>query len=139
MNQEELFALLDRFERGSCTQLKLSMKDVSLELSKLGSAVQAAPAARAGAPAAAAPAEAPEGCVVTAPLVGTYYAAPGPDQPPFVKVGDRVEKGRTLCLLEAMKMMSEVPAPCDLEVEALLCENGQMVEFGAPILRYREL
>ena len=63
---------------------------------------------------------------MTAPLVGTYYAAPGPEQPPFVKAGDRVKKGETLCLIEAMKMMSEVPAPCDCVIDAVLKENGEL-------------
>jgi biotin carboxyl carrier protein len=74
---------------------------------------------------------------VTAPLVGTFYAAPAPDQPPFVKKGDRVIKGQTLCLLEAMKMMSEIPAPCDCVIEEVLKDDGALAAFGDPLIRYR--
>ena len=89
------------------------------------------------APAAApAPREA-DGEAITAPLVGTFYAAPAPDQPPFVKVGDRVKKGQTVCLIEAMKMMSEVPAPCDCVIESVCKTNGELVAFGEPLLRYK--
>ncbi len=135
MTKEEIFALMDRFEAGTCACLRLSTGDMTLELTKGG----AAPARPAGESAPAAPSPAPKaaGEVVTAPLVGTYYAAPGPDREPFVRVGDRVAKGETLCLLEAMKMLSEVPAPCDLVVEELLRTDGELVEFGAPLLRYR--
>ena len=72
-----------------------------------------------------------------APMVGTFYAASAPEQPPFVKVGDRVRKGQPVCLLEAMKMMSEIPAPCDCEITAVLKENGALVSFGEPLFRYQ--
>lgn len=74
---------------------------------------------------------------MTAPLVGTYYAAPGPEQPPFVKAGDRVKKGETLCLIEAMKMMSEVAAPCDCEILQILKSNGDLAAYGETLFRYR--
>ena len=74
---------------------------------------------------------------MTAPLVGTFYAAPAPEKPPFVQVGDRVKKGDTLCLIEAMKMMSEIPAPCDCVIEAVLKASGDLVSFGEPLLRYK--
>ena len=79
----------------------------------------------------------PEGDAITAPMVGTFYAASAPEQPPFVKVGDRVRKGQPVCLLEAMKMMSEIPAPCDCEITAVLKENGALVSFGEPLFRYQ--
>lgn len=139
MTNEEIFALMDRFERGACATFKLTMKDFSLELGKaVASAPNPAPLAAPAPVAAAAPApEKPEGLFVTAPLVGTYYASAAPDQPPFVKAGDKVKKGQTVCLMEAMKMMSEVPAPCDLIVEELLRSDGELVAFGDAILRYR--
>ena len=61
-----------------------------------------------------------------------------PTQPPFVQVGDKVQKGQTVCLMEAMKMMSEVKAPCDCVIEAILQEDGALVSFGDPLIRYRE-
>ena len=139
MTNQEIYDLIACFERSSLQTLRLSRQDFSIELSRGGSAA-AAPAAPAAmtAPAAvsAAPREA-DGEAITAPLVGTFYAAPAPDQPPFVSVGDRVKKGQTVCLIEAMKMMSEVPAPCDCIIEEVLKANGDLVSFGEPLFRYR--
>ena len=94
-------------------------------------------AAAAPAASAAAPAPAEELPAITAPLVGTFYAAPAPDQAPFVLPGDRVSKGQTVCLIEAMKMMSEVPAPCDCVIEEVLKAGGKLVSFEEPLFRYR--
>ena len=74
--------------------------------------------------------------VSPAPLVGTFYAAPAPEQPPFVSVGDKVAKGQTVCLLEAMKTMIEVPAPCDCVIAAILKANGDLAAFGEALMRY---
>ena len=70
--------------------------------------------------------------------MGTFYAASAPDAEPFVKVGGKVKKGQTVCLMEAMKMMNEVHAPCDCTIEAILQEDGALVSFGDPLIRYRE-
>ena len=138
MTNQEIYDLIACFERSSLQTLRLSRQDFSIELSR-GGAAAAAPAAPAAMPAPAAapaPREA-DGEAITAPLVGTFSAAPAPDQPPFVKVGDRVKKGQTVCLIEAMKMMSEVPAPCDCIIEAVLKDNGELAAFGEPLLRYK--
>ena len=144
MELSDIFALMDRFERGSIQRFELEQEDLRLVLDKTVPAavlpVQATPAPLAQPAAPAAPEEAPaqsEGPVVKAPLVGTFYAASAPEQPPFVKVGDRVRKGQPVCLLEAMKMMSEIPAPCDCEITAVLKENGALVSFGEPLFRYQ--
>ena len=90
--------------------------------------------------ASAAPAAVPEkkeeAPAVTAPLVGTFYAAPAPEQPPFVTPGDQVKKGQTVCLLEAMKTMIEVPAPCDCVIGEMLKANGELAAFGEALMRY---
>lgn len=140
MTNQEIFELMARFDQSGITSFKLTTKDVTLELVK-GAAAPAAPSpvlptAPAAAPAAA-PAQ-PEGPCITAPLVGTFYAASAPDAEPFVKVGDKVKKGQTVCLMEAMKMMNEVQAPCDCVIEAVLQEDGALVSFGDPLIRYRE-
>ena len=70
-------------------------------------------------------------------MVGTFYAGPSPDEDPFVKVGQEVLTGQTLAIVEAMKMMSEIPAPCDCEITAVLKENGALVSFGEPLFRYQ--
>ena len=133
MTNQELKELISCFEGSSLQSMKLSTQEFTIELSRGGVPASAAPVA------AAAPAPAPEadGKVVTAPLVGTFYAAPAPEKPPFVRAGDRVKKGDTLCLIEAMKMMSEIPAPCDCVIEAVLKESGELVSFGEPLLRYK--
>ena len=94
----------------------------------------AVPAARE----AAAEEAADTGLYIEAPLVGTFYAAPSPGADPFVRPGDRVARGQTVCLLEAMKMMSEVKAPCDCVIEAVLPQDGALVSFGEALIRYRE-
>ena len=134
MTNQEIYDLMDRFQRSSIHSMKLSTQDVTIELAKAPVAavpVQAAPAADVQAPAQ------PELPAISAPLVGTYYAAPAPDQAPFVAVGDRVKKGQTVCLIEAMKMMSEVPAPCDCVIEEVLKANGDLASFGEPLFRYK--
>ena len=137
MTHQELNDLLARFEGRSLSKLQLSTQEFTIEMERAVSA-PAAPVIPAAAAAPAAPVSAePEGDAITAPMVGTFYTAPTPDQPPFVQVGDRVKKGDPLCLLEAMKMMSEVTAPCDCEITAVLKENGALVSFGDGLFGYR--
>ena len=137
MTNQELNDLLARFEGSSLSKLKLSTQEFTIEMERAVSA-PAAPVIPAAAAAPAAPVSAePEGDAITAPMVGTFYTAPTPDQRPFVQVGDRVKKGDPLCLLEAMKMMSEVTAPCDCEITAVLKENGALVSFGDGLFGYR--
>ncbi|MBB3261343.1 acetyl-CoA carboxylase biotin carboxyl carrier protein [Paraburkholderia bannensis] len=100
-----------------------------------GAPMAAAPAAQAGeaaAPAAAAPA-APQGHVVTSPMVGTFYRAPSPGADPFVQVGDTVKEGQTLCIIEAMKLLNEIESDVAGVVKEILVENGQAVEYGQPL------
>lgn len=140
MTNQEIFDLMDRFERSSLQSMKLSKEGFSLELNRASAAAPSAAVIPAAAPApssAPAPAAPADGHVIAAPLVGTYYATPAPDQPPFVAVGDTVKKGQTVCLIEAMKMMSEVPAPCDCVIEEVLKASGELVAFEEPLFRYR--
>lgn len=76
-----------------------------------------------------------QGCVLTSPLVGTFYAASAPDNPPFVQPGQRVRKGETVCIVESMKVMNEIPAEQDGVVAEILVENGAPVEYGQPLIR----
>ena len=103
---------------------------VSAPLTPVESAVEEAPV----------PAEttvAPEGDVVESPLVGVAYLAAGPDKPAFVTVGDSVKKGQTLVIIEAMKVMNEIPAPKDGVVTEILVSNEEMVEFGKGLVRIK--
>ncbi len=135
MTNPEIFELMDRFEQSSLRSLKLSTPGFSLEMDR-ENAVPAVPAPASAPAPAAVPAPGEEAGTINAPLVGTFYAAPAPDQPPFAPAGARVSKGQTVCLLEAMKMMSEVPAPCDCVIKEVLKADGQLAAFGEPIFRY---
>ena len=139
MDKQEIFDLMARFEAGTATRMKLTWGEGSLELEKGGApAAAAAPAAPAPVQPAQAEPQQSEGLCVTAPLVGTFYPAPQPGAEPFVKPGQAVRKGQTVGLLEAMKMMSEVQAPCDCVIEEILVQDGTLVSFGEPLVRYRE-
>lgn len=134
MTNQEIYELIARFDSSTLHSLRLTRGDFSIELGR-GSAGTPAPAARGE---DTAPPPAPQsGETISAPLVGIFYAAPAPDRPPFVSAGDRVEKGQTVCLIEAMKMMSEVPAPCDCVIEEVVKANGELVSFGEPLFRCR--
>ena len=142
MDLESIYELMERFERSSLTGLELEQNGTRLKLDKT---VAVAAASAVQTPAAPAPqSEAQngtqdEGEYIKAPLVGTFYAAAGPDAEPFVKVGDQVKKGQTVCILEAMKMMSEIPAPMDCVIEEILVENGSLAGYDAPLFRVRRV
>ncbi|HJV36407.1 acetyl-CoA carboxylase biotin carboxyl carrier protein [Geomonas sp.] len=93
-----------------------------------------APAAAAAAPAAPAAAArsaaAEEGDAVTSPIVGTFYRAPAPDAPPYVEVGQIVEKGEVLCIVEAMKLMNEIEAEYRCKIVRIVKQNAEPVEYG---------
>ena len=141
MELQELYALMDRFSASGLSALEWQEGESRVSLRRELTAVP--PASPAPVPAVpAAPGEearAEEGEVVSAPLVGVFYAAPAPGEAPFAAPGDQVKKGAALCLIEAMKMMSEVPAPADCVVEAVLASDGEAVGFGAPLFRIRRV
>jgi len=99
-------------------------------------APQTAPQAGSG-PAQPAPAAAPDEHIIKSPIVGTFYAGPSPDAGPYVRVGDFVEAGQTVCIIEAMKLMNEIEAEIGGEVARVLVENGQPVEYGEPLFALR--
>lgn len=87
----------------------------------------------------AAPEDVEEELNIQSPIVGTFYSAPGPTLPAYVKVGDTVKAGSTVCIIEAMKMMNEIVAEFDCEISAILVSNEQKVEYGQPLFRVRKL
>ncbi|GLZ11429.1 hypothetical protein Acsp04_16640 [Actinomadura sp. NBRC 104425] len=132
---------------GPLARLAVSAGDCSFEIT-WGPAEGPAPrgadgeAAAAGAvPAPAGPADpadaAEELATCTAPLVGTFYRSPAPGEPPFVEVGDRVEAGQPVGIVEAMKLMNEIPAECSGEVVDVVVPDAAPVEFGQPLVRIR--
>ena len=106
-----------------------------------------APVAAAPTPVAPVPVAAPvavaapsdKGEVITSPIVGTFYSSPSPESDPYVKVGSVVEKGQTLCIVEAMKLMNEIEAEFKCKVVEILGENAKPVEYGAPLFRGERL
>jgi len=96
-------------------------------------AAQAVPAAPAAAPAAPAAPAVPQGHVVKAPMVGTFYRAPNPGASPFVEVGQSVKEGEPLCIIEAMKLLNEIEADKSGVIKEILVENGEPVEYGQPL------
>jgi acetyl-CoA carboxylase biotin carboxyl carrier protein len=88
----------------------------------LGSGIEAAPIPKA-----------PEGNIVTSPMVGTFYRAPGPGKPAFVELGQTVKSAEPVCIIEAMKLLNEIEAGFDGTIREILVENGQPVEFGQPL------
>lgn len=130
---EDLIALFDHVagKTPDYARIELVKGDVRLVVER-GAAVAAAPATSVALPpvvATAAP-NAKDTIIVKSPIVGTFYAAPAPDAPPFASVGQRVKKGQVLCIIEAMKMMNEIESDADGAVSRVLVENGALVEYG---------
>ncbi|OGF52858.1 MAG: acetyl-CoA carboxylase, biotin carboxyl carrier protein [Candidatus Fraserbacteria bacterium RBG_16_55_9] len=151
MEVEEIKALVELFERSTLTELLLERGETRLLLKRQapGGPVQASistssPPSAAAAPAKPMDANAPlptkaeplplSGYIIKAPLVGTFFRRPSSDEDPYVEVGDRVEVGTTLCLIEAMKVMNEVRAERAGTVKEILVENGKPVDYGQALM-----
>lgn len=139
---EEIKELIDKVSQSGIALVELEDQDFKLKIkgreAAPGPQSPGAPSPAAPAPAApqAAPAPAaPAGEAVTAPIVGTFYAASAPDKPPLAPVGKQVKKGDVLFIIESMKLMNEVLAERDGQITEVLVENGSPVEFGQPVLR----
>ena len=139
MELQELYDLMERFARSGLTELDWRKKDEQITLRRSAApAVQGAPVSAAE-HASVAPAPAEEGDLIKSPLVGAFDAAPAPGEAPFAAPGKQVKKGEPLCLIEAMKMMSEVPAPADCVVVEVLARDGEPVGYGDPLFRIRKV
>lgn len=139
MELKTLFQLMDRFSRSDLSTLEWHQGEDAVVLKReMTAAVPATvPVVQTLVPSPSAASAEDDVELVTAPMVGTYYAASSPDEAPFVTVGQKVSKGDVLCIIEAMKMMSEITAQYDGVVVEILAENGHAVGFGAPLLRLR--
>lgn len=142
MDFKQIKALMKEFDESGLSKFEVKEKDFDLKFEKATIATSvAAPVAVAAAPVApaattAAPAAAAvelEGDMILSPMVGTFYASPSPDSPPFVKVGDTVSKGQPLAILEAMKIMNEIEAEFNCKIIKVLVEDGQAVEYDMPL------
>lgn len=161
MNLNDIKDLMTQFDQSSLREFSYKNGTDELQFSKNEArpvpevATQVAPAPVLATPSPVAPTSAPaetvaeevpapaeasvasEGNLVESPLVGVVYLAAGPDKPTFVTVGDSVKKGQTLVIIEAMKVMNEIPAPKDGVVTEILVSNEEMVEFGKGLVRIK--
>ncbi|CAG5685495.1 acetyl-CoA carboxylase [Streptococcus pneumoniae] len=161
MNLNDIKDLMTQFDQSSLREFSYKNGTDELQFSKNEArpvpevATKVAPAPVLATPSPVAPTSAPaetvaeevpapaeasvasEGNLVESPLVGVVYLAAGPDKPAFVTVGDSVKKGQTLVIIEAMKVMNEIPAPKDGVVTEILVSNEEMVEFGKGLVRIK--
>ena len=161
MDLRKLKTILELFENSNVAELEICEGEDRVRLSRNAppGAVAAAPSRPSGAEfhpdpspsgipagagsgdrtvgsgesAGAGAAEAESGTTVNSPMVGTFYRSASPDRPPFVSEGKRVEKGETLCIIEAMKLMNELPSPVSGVVRRVVPGNGEPVGFGDPL------
>ena len=145
MDIRKVKKLIELLDESGIAEIEITEGEESVRISRYAPGVAAAPApvamaaplAAAPAPVAApaAPAEPEEdGFEVTAPMVGTFYAASSPGAAPYVQVGDRVNEGDTLCIIEAMKMMNQIEAEVSGAVKSIRLQNGEPVEFGQTMI-----
>jgi acetyl-CoA carboxylase biotin carboxyl carrier protein len=146
MDLRKLKTLIELVESSGIAELEISEGEERVRITRTGmqaaamQQVYAAPPPVAAAPAAAAPAApaaaqppAVEGHVIKSPMVGSFYRSASPGAKPFVDVGQSVNAGDTLCIIEAMKLLNEIETDKAGVVKAILVENGQPVEFGQPL------
>jgi acetyl-CoA carboxylase biotin carboxyl carrier protein len=151
MDIRKVKKLIELLDESGIAEIEITEGEESVRISRYAQGAPAAPAApapvaiAAPAPAAAAPAPAQasapapveadeEGFLVTAPMVGTFYAASSPGAAPYVQVGDRVNEGDTLCIIEAMKMMNQIEADVSGVVKSIRVQNGEPVEYGQTLI-----
>jgi len=156
MNQKQIFELMEKFKECKLGALiletegfKISLENDRTNLMPVANQSTAAPIHSSASPGAAIGSEsaaAPdsEGIadedgneIITAPIVGSFYRSPGPDSPPFVEEGSVISTGDSICIIEAMKIMNKLEAEFACEIVRVLAENGQMVEYGAPLFEVR--
>jgi acetyl-CoA carboxylase biotin carboxyl carrier protein len=156
VNLKDLKKLIDMMRKAELTEVDVEQEGIKIKLRKGAApemsipAVAVAPAAVAVAPAAApapapvaapapapaaapAAAPAPSGVTITAPMVGTFYRAASPEAAPYVSEGTVIEPGKTVCIIEAMKLMNEIKAEVKGKIIKVLVENAQPVEYGQPL------
>jgi len=140
MDIRKVKKLIELLEESDLAEIEISEGDDSVRISRYSQTAAPAPIAPTAAPmapvtdaAADKPAPQPDGTVINAPMVGTYYASPAPGAKPFLQVGSEVQVGDVLCIIEAMKMMNQIEAEIAGRVVSVLVENGDPVEFGQPL------
>jgi acetyl-CoA carboxylase biotin carboxyl carrier protein len=147
MDIKEIKAVLDLCKKQDVAEFELKTKDFEIKLKRgndTGGGVPAqevvnvpalAPAVVPAAAAAPAPAAAPEGPMIKAPMIGTFYRAPSPESANYVEVGDKVTADSVVCIIEAMKVMNEIKAEVSGTIAEILVDNSKPVEFDQPLFR----
>jgi acetyl-CoA carboxylase biotin carboxyl carrier protein len=137
---ESVRELISMMAKGGINELDLTAGDVTIRLrghngntTNVATVVHQAPHSVATAMPEA-PQE-PEGNVITSPMIGTYYSAPSPGESPFVQIGDEIEVGQVIGIIEAMKIMNEITADHSGVVSEIMVQNAQPVEYGSPLMR----
>lgn len=144
MDLRKLKTLIDLVESSGIAELEIEEGEERVRITRSAPGPAPAPLVAAPAPQVAVVAEAvpgaeapasptPQGNVVKSPMVGTFYRSASPGGKPFVEVGDSIKEGDPLCIVEAMKLMNEIESDKSGVIKAILCENGQPVEFGQPL------
>ncbi|MDF2542818.1 MAG: hypothetical protein K0S47_2536 [Herbinix sp.] len=155
MDFKAIQSLMKEMNQTELTVVEIEAEGIRIRMEKGGNIPMTVmqplqiPAANISAPVVTAPQASPQATIVEespvkkpeevignkvlSPMVGTFYAKASPDKPPFVKVGDKVKKGQTLCIIEAMKLMNEIESEYDGEVAEVLLQNEDMVEYGQPL------
>ena len=153
MEIKEIKAIVDIMKRSALTEFQIEEKDFKLRICRKNEEIQTVfqgttpppfpvaahpfPVAPAVEPVPVAAVEKPvdESKLIKSPMVGTYYTAPSPDSPDFIKIGDSVTEDSVVCIVEAMKVMNEIPAGVTGKIVEALIGNGDNVEYGQPLFR----
>lgn len=143
---EKIKQLSEILKEQGLTEIEVEIDDFKIRVRKEASVVHAAApvaVAASSTPSASAPAAASKPAAsdlfeVKSPMVGTFYGSPSPDAAPFVKVGDKVKKGDTLCIVEAMKLMNELPAEVSGEIVEILASSSEAISYGQVIMKIKK-
>lgn len=148
MNLKQIKELVDVLDNSSLTEIDINDKEFKLTLKKEikqeviynqepTRVVEPAPVTNQADAQHAPETEVDNSITINAPMVGTFYKSPSPDEGPYVQVGSRVESDTTVCILEAMKLFNEIQAEVSGEITEILVEDGQMVEYGQPLFKVK--
>ena len=142
MDLKKIKQLVDIIENSSMLEFSVKEGDMKIHMSRRGdqgTATAPMVVASNSATSAEEVSEVDEEDYINSPIVGTFYSAQTPESKAFVAVGDIIKTGDTICILEAMKLMNEIDAEFDCEIEAILVSNEQKVEYGQPLFRVKRL
>ena len=148
MNLKQIKELVDVLDNSSLTEIDINDKEFKLTLKKEMKpeviynqeptrVAELAPVTNQADTQPAPETEVDDSITINAPMVGTFYKSPSPDEGPYVQVGSRVESDTTVCILEAMKLFNEIQAEVSGEITEILVEDGQMVEYGQPLFKVK--